>query len=388
MDISLTDTQRTIRHTIRRYLEREIEPLVPKMEAGELLPYEPLRKMTRELGLDPNGEIGEWIRMSPPEERLKRFVPRILAVEMARVCAGMAASHGASVALCASTILAKGTPEQRRRYAEPLLRMERIGSWALTEPGAGSAAFRDMKATATPVGDHLVLNGSKTFITNAPHADTFVFYARFRDEHGERIEPFILERTDPGLETGPPFRKLGARSSPTGELFLSECRIPRDRHLSSAARGRDTKDRLSKERIGLQAVSYGIMERAFEIALQYARHRWQGGRPIGEYQLVQRRLARMYMALANSSSYVFADLVAGPTPSVTPAVVSVGKLYVAEMATFVCSEAIHILGGYGYVEDSIVERLYRDAKLMELGGGTTEIQELSAGRWLVEHYKP
>jgi alkylation response protein AidB-like acyl-CoA dehydrogenase len=147
---------------------------------------------------------------------------------------------------------------------------------------------------------------------------------------------------------------------------------------------------LSRERIGLQAISYGILERAFEIALQYARDRHQGGQPIGNYQLVQRRLARMYMALTNARAYVFADIVASPAGrplggSVADA--SVGKLYVAEMASYVATEAIHILAGNGYMEEFVVERLLRDAKLIELGGGTTEIQELTAGRWLVEHYE-
>jgi alkylation response protein AidB-like acyl-CoA dehydrogenase len=180
---------------------------------------------------------------------------------------------------------------------------------------------------------------------------------------------------------------MGFRSSPTGEVFLSDCRIPADRLLGGGAERADVKQRLSRERVGLTAISYGIMERAFDIALRHARDRQQGGQPIGHYQLVQRRLARMYTALANCRQIVFGDIWAGKRLDVSPADASVGKLYVAEMSTYVCQEAVHILAGYGYMEEYVVERLFRDAKLIELGGGTTEIQELTAGRWLVESYE-
>jgi alkylation response protein AidB-like acyl-CoA dehydrogenase len=388
MDTDFTETQRAIRGTIRDYLTREVEPLVPEMEAERLLPYEPLRKMMADLGLGRGGELSAMIAESPPEENLKVFVPRVLAVEMSRVCAGFALAHGATVGLTAGNIRAKGTDEQKKRWAVPLLKLDKIGAWALTEPQAGSAAIRDMKARAVRDGDHYVLNGSKTFITNAPYADIFVVYAKLRQNGSESVQAFIVERDDPGLETGKPFKKMGFKSSPTGEVFLADCRIPADRLLGGepAAKGA-VRERLSRERVGLQAISYGILERAFEIALKYARDRQQGGQPIGNYQLVQRRLARMYMALANSRAYVFADVLSGRPLGGSVADASVGKLYVAEMASFVAVEAIHILAGNGYMEEYVIERLVRDAKLIELGGGTTEIQELTAGRWLVEHYE-
>jgi alkylation response protein AidB-like acyl-CoA dehydrogenase len=306
---------------------------------------------------------------------------------MSRVCAGMSLAHGATIGLAAGNIRSKGTAEQKKRWATPLLKLEKIGAWALTEPQAGSAAIRDMKATAVRDGDQYVLNGTKTFITNAPYADTFVVYAKLRQDGSSTVQAFICERGDPGLETGKPFKKMGFKSSPTGEVFLSDCRIPADRLLGGepSAKGA-VRERLSRERVGLQAISYGILERAFEIALKYARERHQGGQAIGNYQLVQRRIARMYMALANARSYVFADILSGRPLGGSVADASVGKLYVAEMATYVATEAIHILAGNGYMEEYVIERLLRDAKLIELGGGTTEIQELTAGRWLVENY--
>jgi len=386
--VELTETQGAIRQTIRDYMMREIDPLVPEMEAERLLPYEPLRKMMADLGLGRGGDVAALMAEAPPEENLKLFVPRVLAIEMSRVCAGFALAYGASIGLAAGNIRSKGTDEQKERWATPLMRLEKVGAWALTEPQAGSAAIRDMKSTAVRDGDHYVLNGSKTFITNAPYADVFVVYAKLRQNGSSSVQAFVCERGDPGLETGKPFKKMGFKSSPTGEVFLADCRIPADRLLGGepSASG-DVRERLSRERIGLQAISYGIMERAFEIALKYTRERHQGGQAIGNYQLVQRRLARMYMALANSRAYVFGDILAGRSLGGGVADASVGKLYVAEMASYVATEAIHILAGNGYMEEFVVERLVRDAKLIELGGGTTEIQELTAGRWLFEHYE-
>jgi alkylation response protein AidB-like acyl-CoA dehydrogenase len=385
--MDFTETQEMIRRTIREYMTREIEPLVPEMEAERLLPYEPLRKMVRDLGLGRGGDLAAMIAESPPEENLKTFVPRVLSVEMSRVCAGFALAYGASIGLAGGNIRSKGTPEQRKRWGTPIASLEKIGCWALTEPQAGSAAIRDMKARAVRDGDCYVLNGTKTFITNAPYADIFVVYARLEHDGSTSPQAFVVERGDPGLETGKPFKKMGFKSSPTGEVFLSDCRIPADRLLGGEPSGKGAVgERLSRERIGLQAISYGILERAFELALRYARERHQGGQPIANYQLVQRRIARMYMALSNARTYVYGDILSGRELGGSVADASVGKLYVAEMASYVATEAIHILAGNGYMEEYIVERLVRDAKLIELGGGTTEIQELTAARWLIENY--
>lgn len=392
MELELTETQNMIRGAIRDYLVREIEPLVPQLEEGTLLPFEPLRKMAATLGLlGPEDELARLMKEAPAEEMLPFFVPRILSVELSRVCAGVALVHGASLGLCGGDIRSKGTPEQKARWSGPIARLEKIGCWALTEPQAGSAAIRDMKSTAVRDGDHYVLNGTKTFISNAPYADIFVVYAKLAENGAESARAFVLERGDPGLATGKPFKKMGFRSSPTGEVFLSDCRIPADRLLGGPSAGKraggsTVKERLSRERVGLVAISYGIAERAFDIALDYARTREQGGQVIGNYQLVQRRLTRMYMALANARSFVFGDIRAKRRLDQSAVDASVGKLFVAEASTFIAQEAMHILAGNGYMEEYVIERLYRDAKLIELGGGTTEIQELTAGRWLMEHY--
>jgi len=234
-------------------------------------------------------------------------------------------------------------------------------------------------------GDHYVLNGSKTFITNAPYADVFLIYARVQggDLDGS-IQPFLVERETPGLSTGPPMKKMGMRGSPTGEIFLDDVRVPADQLLGGGVRQRDhVKSSLAVERGGLSVMSYGIAERCFEIARDYAKTRTQFGQPIAQFQLVQQRLARMWVALSNCRRIVYADWLAGRSLRESVADVCAGKLYCAEMGTFVAFEAIHILAGNGYMEEYVVERLARDAKLIELGGGTTEIQILTIARELL-----
>ena len=311
-----------------------------------------------------------------------RYARTTFAVEMARVSPSFALSWGASTGLFGANVANKGTPEQVRDWAWPVLRSEKIGSWGLTEPGAGSDALSGMRTTARRDGDQWVLDGSKTFITNAPFADVFLVYARAHggDVDGT-IQPFLVDRSDAGVATGPPMKKMGMRGSPTGEIFLDSVRIPADRLLGGGVRQRDhVKSSLVAERGGLSVLSYGIAERCFEIARDYAKSRVQFGRPIAEFQLVQQRLARMWVAVSNCRRIVYADWLAGRPVRESAADVCAGKLYCAEMGTFVAFEAIHVLAGNGYMEEYVVERLARDAKLIELGGGTTEIQILTIAR--------
>ena len=405
MDMDLTDTERLLRDTFRGYFTAQIEPQVPAMERGELLPYDLMRDMHRTLGLDamlvsraaranagphpdppPGRGREEAGGMGGLDANTVRYARTTFSVEMARVSPSFALSYGASLLLFGANVLSKGSPEQVERFAMPVLRCERIGAWGLTEPGAGSDALGGMKSTARRDGDAYVLNGSKTFITNAPYADVFLIYARVQGgELDGSIQPFIVERDTPGLTTGPPMKKMGMRGSPTGEVFLDEVRVPADQVLGGGVRQRDhVKSSLAAERGGLSVLSYGIAERCFEIARDYATTRTQFGQPIASFQLVQQRLARMYVALSNSRRIVYADYLAGRALQESVADVCAGKLYCAEMGTFVAFEAIHILAGNGYMEEYVVERLARDAKLVELGGGTTEIQILTIARELLK----
>ena len=392
MELELTDTERMLRDTFRGYFTRAIEPQVPKMESGELLPYDLMRDMHRTLGLDAalphsrGNDEGAAPSGAGRDANTARYARTTFTVEMARVSPSFALSYGASVGLFGANVLSKGTPQQIERFALPVLRSERIGSWGLTEPGAGSDALRGMKTTARRDGDSYVLNGSKTFITNAPYADVFLIYARVTggDLDGS-IQPFIVERGTPGLTTGPAMKKMGMRGSPTGEVFLDDVRVPVDQLLGGGVRQRDhVKSSLAVERGGLSVLSYAIAERCFEIARDYALSREQFGQPIATYQLVQNRLARMYVAVANCRRIVYADYLAGRTLKESVADVCAGKLYCAEMGTFVAFEAIHVLAGNGYMEEYVVERLARDAKLIELGGGTTEMQILTIAREILQ----
>jgi len=394
MELETTDAERLLRDTCRGWFTTELAAAVPAMEAGTQLPYDLMRKMHRDLGLDAlvARSGGATAGGSGQDEgfgssaNFARYARTTFVVEMARVSPSFALSWGASTGLFGANVVGKGTPEQVERFATPVLRSEKVGAWGLTEPGAGSDALSGLRTTARRDGDHYVLAGSKTFITNAPHADVFLIYARVQGgEHDGAIQPFIVERTDAGLTTGPPMRKMGMRGSPTGEVFLDDVRIPADRLLGGGVRQRDhVKSSLAAERGGLSVLSYGIAERCFEIARDYAKTRTQFGRPIADFQLVQQRLARMWVAVSNCRRIVYADWLAGRTLRESVADVCAGKLYCAEMGTFVAFEAIHVLAGNGYMEEYVVERLARDAKLIELGGGTTEMQILTIARQLLE----
>ncbi len=388
MDLELPDTERMLRDTFRAYFTNEIEPHVPKMESGELLPYDLMRRMQRGLGLDAmlarswSGKSESAAATGGLDPNVARYARTAFTVEMARVSPSFALSYGASLGLFGANVLGKGTPQQSERFALPVMRCEKVGAWGLTEPGAGSDALRGMKTTARRDGDRYVLNGSKTFITNAPYADVFLIYARVAggDLDGS-IQAFIVERGAPGLSTGPAMKKMGMRGSPTGEVFLDDVHVPADQLLGGGVRQRDhVKSSLAVERGGLSVLSYGIAERCFEIARDYARTREQFGQPIANFQLVQGRLARMYVAVSNCRRIVYADYLAGRALKESVADVCAGKLYCAEMGTFVAFEAIHIMAGNGYMEEYVVERLARDAKLIELGGGTTEMQILTIAR--------
>ena len=389
MDWNLDPTERMLRDTFRTYFQQQLEPLVPAMERGEELPYPFMRRMHQDLGLDSfigtGGSSKSGDRSQPDlatDGRLSRYARTTFSVEMARVSPSFALSYGASVGLFGANVARRGTPEQIERFALPVLRCERIGSWCLTEPQAGSDALGGMRTQARYNDGEYIITGQKTFITNAPYADVFLVYARVVGGPLDgSIQPFIVERTMPGVATGPPMKKMGMRGSPTGEVFLDEVRVPAAHLLGGGVRQRDhVKSSLAEERLGLAALSYGIAERCFEIARDYAKQRQQFGQPIANFQMIQQRLARMYVALSNARRFVYADTYTDRPLAESLAEVCAGKLYCAEVGTYVAFEAIHILGGYGYMEEYTVERLARDAKLIELGGGTTEMQILTIAR--------
>jgi len=304
-------------------------------------------------------------------------------IELSKYCPGMVTAMGVSMGLTASAIMAKGTWAQKDRWALPLLTLEKIGAWAITEPGSGSDAFGSMKATARRDGDFYVLNGQKTFITNGPYADTIVFICKLDDGKGEakarKIVSFILDKGTEGLTQSKPLRKMGMHSSPTGELFLDSVRVGKERLVGEsedAYGGREgAKATFGTERSGVVAMAYGMVERCIQLCVEYARTRVQFGKPIGEFQLIQLKLAKMQVARTNIRNMLFRYIemgAEGKQPSFAEA--SAGKLYAAQATMDVCLEAVQLFGGNGYMAEYGVEQLCRDAKVLQIYGGTDEIQ--------------
>ena len=386
--VSFTPEQVGLRDHFRKYMMTELDPHTTEFENGAA-PYPFMKQMVAELGLaseadrlektgavsDPDAAKDR--KNDPDGDALMRFIRTQVQIEVARVNPGFALSWGASIGLFGSNVRSKGTPEQVKKYVPDVQRCEKVGSWCLTEPGAGSDAFGSMKTTARRDGDDYVLNGSKTFITNAPYADYFLVYARNTDDGS--IQAFIVERDFKGVDTSKPFDKMGMKSSPTGQVYLDDVRVPSENLLGGGQKDRDhVRKSLASERIGIAVLSYAIAERCYDIAVDYAKTREQGGQAIGNYQLVQNRLARMYVDLSNSRRIVYS------TEPMDILDACAGKLFVAEAGTRVAMEAIHVLAGNGYMAEYVVERLARDAKLLELGGGTTEIQVLTIGKAIMD----
>src|SRR5256885_10814433 len=280
-------------------------------------------------------------------------LPMIPIIELCRYSPGMVTALGVSVGLTAAAIMSKGTRAQQERWALDLLTLDKIGAWAITEPNSGSDAFGSMKSTARRDGDEYILNGSKTFITNGPYADTIVFICKLDEGNPpdeRKILSFVLDSGMPGLEQSKPLRKMGMHSSPTGELFLTDVRAGRDRLLGETedvpAGGREgAKDTFSMERSGVAAMSLGIIEQCLETSVEYAKNRVQFGQPIGEFQLIQEKLAKMEVARLNVQNLVFCVIeMAAAGKSLTLAEASAMKLYSARAASEVAMEAVPFHG--------------------------------------------
>ncbi len=392
----LDETQRMVESAARSWCENELAPELPALESGELLPYELLRRLCADLG------VSEMLA-AMAESRLARLrgdastpdrsgegetstglggdpmLTSVLLKEISRVSPGVGMVLISSLG-CAMTILERGSADLIQRYALPLFRQEKVGAWALTEPGAGSDAFGGMRTAAVADGDDFVLNGQKTFISNAPYADIFAIYARVRVEDGPGpVRAFVVERGADGLETGPPMRKMGMHDSPTGEIFLRDCRVPQESLLGGlegggASRGGTALDTINAERSVMPAMCLGIIERCVEESVRHAKTREQFGRPIAEFQGLAFKIARMELALENARNLVFKLAWAQRKGKLDPRLASLAKLYCAEAAVRVSLDAIQVHGGAGYMAELPIEKLMRDAKMFEIGGGTNEIQ--------------
>jgi len=393
-----------MRDVVRKFVETEIVPHREDFEHNGVPPYDVLRKMFKTFGID----VAARERFRKQIEREKAglkadegsdekggrgdsvAMQMMPIIEICRYCPGMVTALGVSVGLTSAAIMSKGTIRQKERWALDLLTLDKVGAWAITEPGSGSDAFGPMKSTARRDGDHYVLNGSKTFITNGPYADTLVFICKLDEGNPpdeRKVLSFVLERGMPGLEQSKALRKMGMHSSPTGELFLDNVRVGPDHLIGetenvSARSG--AKDTFSQERSGVAAMALGIVERCLQLCTEYARTRVQFGRPIGEFQLIQLKLAKMEVARMNIQNLVFRTIeLAEKGKKPTFAEASAMKLYSAQATMEVCLEAVQLFGGNGYMAEYQVEQLCRDAKVLQIYGGTDEIQTSQIARSLL-----
>jgi alkylation response protein AidB-like acyl-CoA dehydrogenase len=306
--------------------------------------------------------------------------------ELTRALPGFALSFGASLGLCGQSLLRRGTPAQRERWAAPVLGFARIGCWALTEPEAGSDAF-SLRATAERLPDGgFSLSGEKAFITNAPIADVLVVYARIRGApYDGEIRPFVLERGDAGLSSSPPLDKMGMRASPTGSIHMDGVRVSADRLLGDPEESgkRSAIETLLGERAGLAGMGLAIIEESLLLATAYAKERKQFGQPIAQFQAVQLRLARMFAAQETVRALLERGRRLVESGDASLAYFCAAKYTASTLATECALDAVQVLGGNGYTADYRVEGLARDAKLLEIGGGTSDIQLLAVARELL-----
>ncbi|WP_024332791.1 acyl-CoA dehydrogenase family protein [Gordonia hirsuta] len=395
-----------VRDAVRGFIEKEVRPNIDQLESGELPPYDITRKMLAAFGMDTMARESLEKELAAEEAGEKKdrggstslanSMFLILNMEMAGVSLGLIASLGVSMGLTVSTIRSRGTLAQKRRWLPGLVTMESVGAWAITEPDSGSDALGGMKTTVRRDGEDYILNGNKTFITNGPYADTIVVFAKLDEGDGtpmreRKVLTFVLDKGMEGLTQGPPFKKMGMMSSPTGELFFDNVRVSKDRLLgetedtgSDSRGGEGAKAGFTAERIGIAALSLGIINECQRLSIDYAKTRKLWGTEIAQFQLIQLKLAEMEIARINVQNMLFNAIEAsnaGKPPSLAEA--SAMKLYSSRAATEVAMEAVQLFGGNGYMAEYRVEQLARDAKSLMIYAGSNEIQVTHVAKGLL-----
>jgi butyryl-CoA dehydrogenase len=378
MNFDLTEEQRLLRQTIRDFAEAQIAPGAAARDEAACFPTELIPQMA---------ELGVFGIMIPQEYGgvgLDAVSAAIIVEELARVDAAVALIVASHNSLCAGHILNFGSEMQKQRYLPPLARGEKLGAWALTEPGSGSDAGA-LKSRATLEGEHWVLNGEKQFTTQGSTAGIYVIMASTDPSQGKRgITAFIVERKTGGLRVGKVENKLGVRASDTTALHLEAVRVPKENVLGELNGGfHDVLKVLQGGRVGIGAMAVGIAQGALDDSIKYARTRTQFGKPIAEFEAIQWMLADMATEIDAARLLVYrgAQLKDRGMPSAMAA--SEAKLYAAETAMRAATKAIQIHGGYGYIKDYPVERYFRDAKICEIGEGTSEIQRMIIAKELL-----
>jgi isovaleryl-CoA dehydrogenase len=379
LDFDLGESVDILRETVRNFAEREIAPRAVHIDQSNDFPRD-LWPRLGALGLLGITVEEEWGGSG------MGYVAHVVAMEeLSRASAAVGLSYGAHSNLCVNQIRRHGTPEQKRKYLPGLISGEHVGALAMSEAGSGSDVV-SMRLRATKHGDRYVLDGTKMWITNGPDADVLVVYARL-DAHAAApaLTAFLVERGWQGFSTSPKLDKLGMRGSNTCELVFSGCEVPAENALGSEGEGLNVlMSGLDYERAVLAGGPLGIMHACLDAVLPYVHARNQFGQPIGSFQLMQGKLADMYTTLCACRAYVYSVARACDAGRVTRKDAAGAILYAAERATWMALEAIQALGGMGYVNESPTGRLLRDAKLYEIGAGTSEIRRWLIGRELFE----
>ncbi|ORV87317.1 acyl-CoA dehydrogenase family protein [Mycolicibacterium iranicum] len=405
-----SDVDLAVRDAVREFVDKEIRPHIDALESGEMEPYPIIRKLFATFG------IADMARDSL-DKRLAKLrsgenptssggggmfggsggMGFVVISELCRVSMGIVTGMGVSLGLTVPTIMGRGTLAQQERWLPDLVTYDKIGAWAITEPDSGSDAFGGMKSYVVRDGDDYILNGQKTFITNGPDADVVVVYAKLDegdrsvDKRDRKVLTFVLDRGMEGFVQSKPFRKMGIHSSRTGELFFNDVRLGRDRLLGETEgdeagdAGRDSaRSNFSAERIGVAAMALGVIEECLRLCVDYAKSRTLWGKEIGQFQLIQLKLASMEVARMNVRNMLFRVIEAAQTGTpISLAEASAIKWYCSQAATDVAMEAVQVFGGNGYMTEYRVEQLARDAKSLMIYAGSNEVQITHVARGLL-----
>jgi len=377
LSFDLGDDIAQLRESVRRFAAAEIAPLAAEIDAKDQFPRQLWPKLG-ELGLH-GITVGEEYGGSD-----MGYLAHIIAMEeISRASASVGLSYGAHSNLCINQIKLNGSAAQKAKYLPGLVSGTQVGALAMSEPGAGSDVV-SMRLRADKKGDRYVLNGTKFWITNASEADVLVVYAKTDPAAGSKgITAFLIEKEYKGFRVAQKLDKLGMRGSPTGELVFEDCEVPAENVLTEEGKGvRVLMSGLDYERAVLAAGPLGIMQACLDVVVPYVHERTQFGQPIGEFQLMQGKLADMYVQLSAARAYVYAVGQACDAGRVSRKDAAGAILYAAEAATQMALQAIQTLGGNGYINDYSTGRLLRDAKLYEIGAGTSEIRRMLIGREL------
>ncbi|MCB1416879.1 MAG: isovaleryl-CoA dehydrogenase [Nitratireductor sp.] len=379
MNFALGEEIEALREMTHKWAQDRVAPMAADIDRNNNFPAG-LWKEMGDLGL-----LGVTVEEEYGGSNMGYLAHTVVVEEIARASASVSLSYGAHSNLCVNQIRLNGNEEQKQKYLPGLISGEHVGALAMSEASAGSDVV-SMKLRAEKRNDHYRLNGTKYWITNGPDADTLVVYAKTDPEAGSRgITAFLIEKTMKGFSTSEPFHKLGMRGSNTGELIFEDVEVPFDNVLGEEGKGVNVlMSGLDYERVVLSGIGIGVMHACLDHVMPYLAERRQFGEPIGNFQLMQGKIADMYAAMNSARAYVYAVAGACDRGEVTRQDAAACVLYASEQAMNQAVQAVQAMGGAGYLEDSPVSRILRDAKLMEIGAGTSEIRRMLVGRELMK----